>query len=248
MHRVEYDTVAPIYDRRYETNRFDELLARLRAFLGDRPLRSLAELGCGTGHWLQAVSALAHVRLVVGLDLSAAMLARAQARAGRAFLVRGSAGHLPWAAASFDRVFCINALHHFPNRDAVFRECARILRPAGAFLTVGLDPHAGLDAWWIYDYFPSALDADRARYPSTSAIRAGLAAAGFRRTEAGIAQRLPARMPFEMAEAQGLLDRRSTSQLMVISEPEWESGLARLQRDRPELRADLRLYATTAWV
>ena len=59
-----------------------------------------------------------------------------------------------------------------------------------------------------------------------------------------IVHHVPAERPFDLALEQGLLDRRSTSQLMVISDAEYESGMRRLLSDRPTLRADLRLFAT----
>jgi hypothetical protein len=121
------------------------------------------------------------------------------------------------------------------------------LRDAGAFMTIGLDPHTGHDRWWIYDYFPAALEADRLRYPSADSIRAGLTTAGFARVETVVAQHIPARLPFEEAEARGFLDRHSTSQLLVIDDADWAAGSARLRRDKPVLHADLRLYATIAW-
>jgi SAM-dependent methyltransferase len=147
----------------------------------------------------------------------------------------------------FGRVLCVNALHHFQNRAAVFAECARVLRPGGAFLTIGLDPHTGTDTWWIYDYFPAALLADRSRYPATATIRADLFAVGFAEVTTRVAQHLPAAMPFDEAVSKGVANRSSTSQLMVISDEDFAAGQARLMAERPQLQADLRLYATTAW-
>jgi hypothetical protein len=45
----------------------------------------------------------------------------------------------------------------------------------------------------------------------------------------------------------GRIDRRSTSQLMVISDEDYAAGMRRMVAEQPVLRADLRLYATTAW-
>ena len=144
---------------------------------------------------------------------------------------------------SFDRLFCINALHHFADADAFMSEAHRVLRPGGAIMTVGLDPHTRLDRWWIYDYFPSALNADRARYLPSESIRARLEAAGFVDAVTEVAQHMPAAIPFELAVERGVVDRRATSQLMVISDAEYEDGLRRLTAERPILHADLRLYS-----
>ena len=246
MRRVDYDAIASRYDRRYETNRFDGLEACVRDFAAQSACRALAEIGCGTGHWLHLVADMQRDCSVAGLDLSTAMLSEARRTAPSALLVRGTADHLPWADCSFDRVLCVNALHHFQNHPAVFAECARVLRPGGAFLTIGLDPHAGTDAWWIYEYFPAALVADRRRYPAAATIRAGLTAAGFHEPTTCVAEHIPAAVPFDEALAKGLVDRSSTSQLMVITDEEFAAGHTRLMAQRPYLEADLHLYATAA--
>jgi ubiquinone/menaquinone biosynthesis C-methylase UbiE len=245
MQPVNYEQVAESYDRRYATNDFSAIERTLRDFLGTAD--SVAELGCGTGHWLQVAQRTVPGSFVVGLDRAWAMATRAAATEPRAAVIRGSADLLPWSDEAFDRVFCINALHHFPALPGVFRECARVTRSGGAFMTVGLDPHLGNDRWWIYDFFPSALAADRARYPSGVSVRGYLAAAGFERIETFVAQHLPARVTFDEAESKGYVDRHSTSQLLVIDDAEWFAGTARLQRERPVLYADLRLYATIGW-
>jgi ubiquinone/menaquinone biosynthesis C-methylase UbiE len=239
---MNYDLVAPAYDRRYERNRYDGVEAVLRRFIGESARVDVAEVGCGTGHWLAPLCGRVHT--VAGLDLSAEMLQRARTAAPGALLVRGRADKVPWATAAFDRLFCINALHHFDDAPAFMLEARRVLRPGGAFLTVGLDPHTGLDKWWIYDYFPGAFRADRARYLSTAMIRKRLEAAGFTEAVTQVAQHIPAEIPFAAATERGLIDRRSTSQLMVISDAEYEEGRQRIEAEQPTLEADLRLYAT----
>src|SRR5688500_12147895 len=74
---VNYDLIAPAYDRRYETNRFEGIAAVLDTFLSSHGCEAVAEVGCGTGHWLAAAGRLAPK--VVGLDASREMLERARA-------------------------------------------------------------------------------------------------------------------------------------------------------------------------
>jgi ubiquinone/menaquinone biosynthesis C-methylase UbiE len=78
--------------------------------------------------------------LLVGIDLSPAMLARAarrRAAAGleaRVVLARGDATRLPLAAASVDRVLCFNGLHVIPDKEAAMAEFRRVLKPGGRLL------------------------------------------------------------------------------------------------------------------
>ena len=243
---VNYDVLAPEYDRRYQRNQYDGVRACLHRFVGEARDAAVAEVGCGTGHWLADLSDRGFRRLA-GVDLSRRMIEQARVAAPRALLARGTASHLPWADASFDRVFCVNALHHFSDQPAFIVECRRVLRAGGGLLTIGLDPHQGADQWWVYDVFPAALRADRRRYPSTATIRDWLGTAGFREPVTEVAQHLSSEISVQMAQREGRLDRRSTSQFMVISDADYDAGMRRLMTEPSVLHADLRLYATTAW-
>lgn len=72
---------------------------------------------------------------VTGIDASqsgVATASRMAARSGEAqrvgFSVANANTDLPFANDSFDALLCIDALNHFPNRLAVFREWHRVLR------------------------------------------------------------------------------------------------------------------------
>ena len=98
---------------------------------GVAPGRLALELGCGTGIFLEKV-ACSGAR-IVGLDLSADLLARARARlAGvpNVVLLRGDAEQVPCAASSFDVVYGSSVLHHL-DLDRALGEAFRILRPGG---------------------------------------------------------------------------------------------------------------------
>jgi ubiquinone/menaquinone biosynthesis C-methylase UbiE len=130
------DVVAPRYDKRYEAHRFDGIEAVLHRFVGDSRCLDVAEVGCGTGHWLAGRQQ--RVRTAAGLDVSAEMLRRVRTAVLIALVARGRAEHLPWNTGGFDRVFCINAMHHFNDSDAFLREARRVLRPRGGLLIIGL--------------------------------------------------------------------------------------------------------------
>jgi SAM-dependent methyltransferase len=247
---TNYDSIAHSYDRRYSFQRYEGIAETLRGFVGSGR-GAVLEVGCGTGHWLQLLDGLAD--RVAGMDLSSNMLARAAAAAPRAWLVRGRAEAAPWIDGAFDRIVCINALHHFTSREQFFIEARRMLRAGGGLLTVGLDPHAGRDSWWVYDYFPETIEIDRARFAPVRIIRGEMAKVGFMWTESMEAHHIESQRPLSEAFPHGV-DRAFTSQLVVLRDDEFSRGVQRMSEAAQAgggnlpLMADLRFYATTGWV
>jgi ubiquinone/menaquinone biosynthesis C-methylase UbiE len=254
---VNYDPIAPNYDRRYQLNDYSgverALVDLVECGLQARPARAL-EVGCGTGHWLGVLERrFAGVHLA-GVDLSSAMLRRVRENVAHATIVQGRAERLPFSDKTVDWVFCVNALHHFDDKPGFLGEARRVLRPGGTILSIGLDPHERVDRWYIYEYFEGSLERDLARYASTGQIRAWMREAGFSSCQTREIQHIPWRMAASAALDIGRLDRSATSQLAMMSDAEYERGIERI-RDRIarceaageclDLEADLRLYATT---
>ena len=188
--------------------------------------------------------------MLAGVEPAAQMLARARVAAPGARLARARAEALPWRDATFDRIYCVNALHHFADRARFFAEARRILKPGGGLLTIGRDPHTERDAWWVYDYFPETLSIDRQRFGPVRALRGELALAGFAWAESFEADRIEATTPASDALESGVLDPAYTSQLTVLSEDEFRAGATRIREANAaatgqlELVTDFRLYAT----
>jgi len=248
---TDYDRVADRFDKRYELYAYAGVRETLLNFLGPTLIAAL-EVGCGTGHWLEVADARAS--MLAGVEPSSAMLERARLAAPGARLVRARAEALPWRDATFDRIFCVNALHHFSDRDRFFAEARRILRPGGGLLTIGKDPHREGDEWWVYEYFEETRAIDRSRYAPVRTIRGELARAGFAWSESLEADRIEAVHRAAEALAGGVVDSSFTSQLSVLSEEEFNRGVARVREadaaagGELELVADFRLYATIGWV
>jgi ubiquinone/menaquinone biosynthesis C-methylase UbiE len=252
---VDYDRFADGFDRRYTLHTYSGVRETLLDFIRSERPAAVLEVGCGTGHWLDAVSGRSS--FVAGVEPSVGMLSLARRAAPGARLVRASAEMLPWRDASFDRVFCINALHHFSDRQRFFAEARRVLRHGGGLLTIGKDPHAERDEWWVYNYFPETLQIDRARFAAVRTLRGELSRAGFAWAESSEADHVEALMPVCDAFAAGAVDRAYTSQLSVLTDDEFAAGVGRLRSAEAQavsagatldLVTDFRLYATAAWV
>jgi demethylmenaquinone methyltransferase / 2-methoxy-6-polyprenyl-1,4-benzoquinol methylase len=103
---------------------------------GLRPGLRTLDVAIGTGLIAQeAVAITGCPRDVVGIDLSAAMLAVARRKLAIP-LIQGLAETLPIADRSVDFVTMGYALRHVPDLVAAFREFHRVLRPGGTVLAL----------------------------------------------------------------------------------------------------------------
>ena len=142
----------PPVDLSYEPfSRAPEYVAEARAFVAAmRPDRAgvVLDLACGTGTltdlMLERVATGAWPAGPDGCRMTAIDLSRESLELAREHLARrwpearvtyveGSIDRLPAGAASVDVAVLGNAIHLFPDKDALIREVARVLRPGGLF-------------------------------------------------------------------------------------------------------------------
>jgi len=270
---TDYDSVADRYDVRYGRYGYSGVRDTVLSFLGEAT--AVLEVGCGTGHWLAEIGTRlkpspyedradagsakgsAERQWLAGIDPSTQMLDRARRAAPAAQLVRARAEALPWRDQAFDRVFCVNALHHFADRERFFAEARRVLRPGGGLLTIGKDPHREGDTWWVYDYFEETRAIDRVRYAPVKTLRGEIARAGFAWAESLEADHIEIMVPAAAALAEGadgVVTPTFTSQLTVLSEEEFARGVERIREADAagggtlQHVADFKLYATIGWL
>ena len=101
--------------------------------------KALLDIGCGTGGVTLHLAEKYGLACATGFDVEKPVVEAARRRteargsAVRAVFVHAPPGPLPFADASFDVVFSKDALLHVPDKDALFAEIFRVLRPGGVF-------------------------------------------------------------------------------------------------------------------
>ncbi len=137
-HAVEWDRIRKLHVA-------DEAVEEaISGALSDTPIRSLLDLGTGTGRMLELFGPA--IERGLGLDLSLDMLALARTRLDRAGLKhcsvrQGDIYDLALPKDSFDVVIIHQVLHFLDDGARAIQEAARVLRPAGRLLVVDFAPH-----------------------------------------------------------------------------------------------------------
>jgi ubiquinone/menaquinone biosynthesis C-methylase UbiE len=129
--------------------RYDEIAQAIAAEAPDG--ETVVDLGCGPGEVLVRLASLAPSLHLTGVDVDAAMIARAQRKTERMVpgtdlrrpqFVVADAAALPFADGSVGLVVSSYAVHHLPDRHAARAEILRVLKPgAKAIIWDVMSPH-----------------------------------------------------------------------------------------------------------
>ena len=199
----------------------------LRTLLAGSPLHAnscVLEVGCGTGNYIAQVQALTGCNCY-GLDPSTQMLRQASMRQTPVTFTQARAEALGVPSNFFDLIYSVDVIHHVADRRAYFDEALRALKPDGKLCTV-------TDSEWIIrnrvplsTYFPATVEPELRRYPPIEQLRQEMLASGFQAlTEDTVEFR------YEMTDA-APFRTKVYSALHLISQEEYERGLAQMERD-----------------
>ena len=151
----EYNTLLHLMTLSFDTIWRRRLLSKID-FSRERVILDLA---CGTGLVTYVLSGRAKGNsLVVGLDLSSAMLRVAKDKRPRGYVhcrvefVRAVGEFLPFRSNLFGYVTVGLALRNFANKLAMFKEALRVLTPVGWFLSVDFVRLKNPYLWRLYKF------------------------------------------------------------------------------------------------
>jgi len=152
------DVFLPLYDPLTKLLGADRARRKLFDQAAVQPDHRILDIGCGTGTFAVAIKRWLPTVNVVGLDPDPKALARSQRKAMAAGVPirfdQGFANALPYADASFDRIFSSFMFHHLPQNAklATLCEVRRVLKPGGSlhlldFVEPGRHSHNPLARW-----------------------------------------------------------------------------------------------------
>ena len=240
--RTDYERMAGIYD--FGRALPLEWLDAWRQELSDYLLSpgTVLDLGAGTGLWTEAFAAWFDVA-IVAVEPSAAMRRSAAGKnlTPRALFVGGTAEKIPLREGSCDCVWMSTVVHHVGDLQACAAEARRVLEPNGVVLIRNSFGDRLEGIHWL-EFFPAAREIARRRWPTVKATVRAFRTAGF---EIEMLRSVPETVAPDLRAYHERISVRANSTLSLISDEEFEAGLAHLgeaaeKQDAPSKVVDRR--------
>jgi len=168
MQKTDYSKIAKTYNKRYSVNYLVNIEKEIKNLIELNNYKSILETGCGTGRWISSLEEKG--KEIFGIDYSFDMMKIPKSEKSALNLVNADAVYFPFKNYFFDFIFCVNAIHHFPDKEKFISECNRTLINKGMLSVFGVDPHIDKD-WYVYDYFDSVYENDLKRFPSMELLK-----------------------------------------------------------------------------
>jgi ubiquinone/menaquinone biosynthesis C-methylase UbiE len=147
--------------------------------VSDRTIKTILDLGCGTGRFTEALRARFDAD-VVGTDPSKKMLEQARRKQldDRVRYEAGRAESIPLPDNSVDLIFMSMIFHHLDDPALAARECRRVLRDEGTvFVRTGIRER--ISSYPYFDFFPASRRILEEVLPTTRFVHEVFETAGF---------------------------------------------------------------------
>ena len=138
-----YDTIAAPAVTELALKKIEEVASCLQS--GAKVL----DVGCGGGQLAIEFAKLRADLIINGLDLSPQQIKRARKRATvagkRIKFFQGSALKMPFKSGTYDLVYSIGSIKHWPDYMAGLRECLRLVKTGGLLVIAEVDKNCPKD-------------------------------------------------------------------------------------------------------
>ncbi|HCY76688.1 MAG TPA: hypothetical protein DHV28_12280 [Ignavibacteriales bacterium] len=226
MKKTNYTIIAGKYNNRYKGNYLVKIEEEIRNLIISNNYQNILEAGCGTGRWISSLEDMS--KKIFGLDYSFDMIKIPKIDTSHLNLVNADAVHIPFKDNFFDLIFCVNAIHHFTDKEKFIAECKRTLTNNGMLAVFGVDPLIDKD-WYVYDYFESVYANDLKRFTSLKLLKNLLEAENFGEVEIKTVEQVRHNRIGNDIFNDPFLEKYNCSQLADLSDEEYQKGIEKIK-------------------
>lgn len=226
MQKTDYSQIAATYNHRYKTDYLVGVENELKKIVLSNNYRLILEAGCGTGRWISLLEN--NNKKIFGLDFSLEMMKIPKADKPYLNLVNADAVNIPFKDNIFDLIFCVNAIHHFPDKEKFIGESMRTLTSNGTVATFGVDPSIDKN-WYVYNYFDSIYENDLKRFPSLELLKNKLIKENFTDVQIKAVEEVNNARIGNDVLSDPFLQKQSCSQLANLSDEEYQKGINKIK-------------------
>ena len=232
---TNYTKIAPNYDKNpIRAKGVDEEIKKILQKQKNK-IRVL-DLACGTGNYLktQREYYLDEDIEWIGIDKSTEMLKYAEKKNKNIRFICDTIENLKTVETNIDYIRNEFAFHHFTDKEAAIKNINRMLKPNGLYIMINICPDY-MNNSWVYKYFPSTKEIDNDRFIESSKIYELFVNNGFvidLKIETTVFE-----LDYESVIKE--IKNRDMSQLNLISEEEYQTGLEKIKKDYKEKKINI---------
>lgn len=147
-----YNTIGTNYNSTRNADVY--LTGRLYALLNPEKGGKYFDIGCGTGNYTQALTAMG--LSITGIEPSDIMIEKARANHPGIEFLQAQAEDIPFADNFFDGGIGTFTIHHWHDVQKGLHEIYRILQPGATFVLLSFTPEQLMN-YWLCHYFPQTM-------------------------------------------------------------------------------------------
>lgn len=232
---MDYNKIAEKYNERYSSNEFKNIKRYLHDFVVSHNYKKILEAGCGTGMWLKYLTSLSNQ--VYGCDLSFGMLKQAK-DIGINKIILCRAENPAIKNNIFDLIFCINAFHHFQEKEKFISDSYKLLNENGSLVIISVNPDNENDVWYMYQYFNGVLERDLKRFTDWKVIAEWMNQSGFKSVTINEVETISKTFVNEQIWDDKFLLKHNSSQLADLTDEEYKTGIKKIETEIKSAKAN----------
>lgn len=158
--KTNYEKMAQFYEQTRDIDPFIYLTVSFLLELNQED--TLLDFGCGTGNYLKQFFKNYKMK-VYGIEPSDSMRKIAQNKVYTKNIHKGNHKYLPFEDEKFNKIYCIDVIHHIRSLDLFFQNLLRVAAPNAKFCICTESFSQLKEKYWI-KYFPNILTIDFCRF------------------------------------------------------------------------------------